>query len=258
MIYDPYQPQKLTGRHAELYCKSLALMLDSFRDCFQRPEEDLVWTFGVRLFDGLGWREKLMLLLKVSKLALLGEGDIHEWGALEKAACFSVYHHVFQQLEIERDVLNMDMRSRSERVWIDPGDEEAEEAAFALDEMARWKLLIEEAYAEDARQEGVEDDEIQSILEHPEDEEDDLNHYYSLIDLLAGRLIDDRDFEMADTFLDLDPDVASELKSTMGISDDYFIQMADDAPIEKDHETFDALAKLAGAVKLNDRFEPPY
>ncbi|MCC9601399.1 hypothetical protein LOC67_12660 [Stieleria sp. JC731] len=255
MIYDPYQSRKLTGPHAELYARSLGVMLDVFRDCFAHPDDDQHWQFGVHLFDSLDWSTKLTLLLKVSRFALLGKGDAHDWGALEKAACFSVYQHVYQQLEIESDLIDLENRSRCAPIWPESGNQESLDQTECCAEILKWKQLIREAYREDAVRDGADDDEIQYML--AEEDDDELRYYFSIIDVLANRLVDDRDFELAPSFMDVDPEIGFIVKESLGISGDYFIQASDATSIEVALQTFDQLADLAGTSRLQTDF-PPY
>ena len=249
MIYDPYQSRKLIGKHAELYAESLGTMLDVFRDCFLSPEDEEIWVFGVQLFDELSWRQKLGLLLKVSRFALGGKGDPQEWEALEKAACYSVYQHIFQQLEIERDLQCLENRSRCDLDWDENEDEE-------IDGGEEWKMQINLAYTEDALRAGADQQEILSILDAKSF--DDLDHWHFIINLLADRLVDDRDFELAGTLMDADPELTAGVKSLMGIGHDYFVQTADELSLEEARDVFDELATLCGVPMLVDSDYPPY
>ncbi|OYP33127.1 hypothetical protein CGZ80_18045 [Rhodopirellula sp. MGV] len=219
-------------------------MLDIFRDCFQNPDEEQIWVFGVGMFDQLLWREKLGLLVKVGRLALRGKGDACEWGMLEKAACYSVYQHIYQQMEIEQDIFIMESRSHGSGVW----DEDGPEQQLALDEYRSWTQLIESAFSSDAREQGIDEDEIREQLHF--DDEDSLDHYWMIIDKLSDRLIGDRDFELADQMLDADPASALEVKEKLGIGNDDYIATVEELSMAQAEDAFDELAQMSNASLL--------
>lgn len=57
----------------------------------------------------------------------------------------------------------------------------------------------------------------------------DLEVWYDVIDALTDRVLSDRDFDLADRFLDAPPGLANELRETLGIARDYFVTPAPDA-----------------------------
>ncbi len=49
-----------------------------------------------------------------------------------------------------------------------------------------------------------------------------------MVDWLAEAVLWDRDFEMADTFLDVDPGISRQRRRLLGIQEDYFTQVPPD------------------------------
>jgi hypothetical protein len=70
------------------------------------------------------------------------------------------------------------------------------------------------------------------------------------IELLADRILWDRDYELADTLMDVDPDAATEQKQFLGISDDYFSAIAPDI---SDQEFAAVLQSLREMVRPKPR-----
>lgn len=56
----------------------------------------------------------------------------------------------------------------------------------------------------------------------------DLRQWEILVDELCDSILWDRDFEMADGFLDIDPGVSRQRRRLLGIDDDYFMRLAPD------------------------------
>ncbi|WP_182865968.1 hypothetical protein [Stieleria mannarensis] len=253
MIFDPYESHKLTGKHAALYRESLGTMVDVFRESRAEGDEDYIsiWSFGVTLFDTLRWRQQLALLLSVSQCVLNGSGDPEKWDALEKAAFYAVYRNVLTHLEIERDMDCMEASGRGfsfpdddpDLADLDDCDEEEEERDG---NEQSWHELIVGAYQEKCLQEGLSPQEIERYLHYESDNNGDLHHWHSLLERLADQILDDRDFEMASTLMDADPEIASVIKMQLGIPRDYFLSTAaepNDAAVE---QMFRDLILLAG------------
>ncbi|MCO8121892.1 hypothetical protein NHH03_09105 [Stieleria sp. TO1_6] len=247
MIWDPNETATLVGKHAELYRESLAAMLDVLQEYYCEADNDLIWSYGVQLFDDLQWQQQLELLVRVSKAALAGQGDPEQWNSLEKAAFYAVYRNVEVLMEIDEEIKNIDPNSLELPFKDDDDDEipEWEDAEFD-DGGTSWRDLIADAYREKCLRDGLSDEEIESILEVHPDCENDSAHWYDLLEGLADEVLDDRDFEMASTLMDIDPDLASVTKELLGITSDYFVQTMGEPDPEQVIALFEELAELAG------------
>jgi hypothetical protein len=78
----------------------------------------------------------------------------------------------------------------------------------------------------------------------------DLGHWEDLIDLLASAILWDRDFEMADSFLDIDPGVSLKRRKMLGIRDDYFTSVA---PDPRPEEAFALVSRTRSIVRPKPR-----
>lgn len=75
-------------------------------------------------------------------------------------------------------------------------------------------------------------------------EETDLSEWSGVIESLADRILWDRDFEMAESFLDAAPAVASVQKSMLGIDQDYFAAAATDPGPAHVESTLDRIRQI--------------
>lgn len=64
----------------------------------------------------------------------------------------------------------------------------------------------------------------------------DLRHWETMVDDLADSILWDRDFEMADGFLDIDPGVSRQRRRLLGIDDEYFTSVAPDPRPEQAYQ----------------------
>jgi hypothetical protein len=74
---------------------------------------------------------------------------------------------------------------------------------------------------------------VESAIERPRADSCDWDEWESLIDVLRDRILWDRDFEAEPTFGDADPAAVGDVKSDMGIDDDYFREVAPDPSDEE-------------------------
>ena len=65
---------------------------------------------------------------------------------------------------------------------------------------------------------------------------DDLRHWETRVDELVDSILWDRDFEMAEGFLDIDPGVSRQRRRLLGIDDEYFTSVAPDPRPEQAYQ----------------------
>ena len=66
------------------------------------------------------------------------------------------------------------------------------------------------------------------VRQLPSEDCRDIRQWEQLIDSLADAILWDRDFELADQFLDAEPDLSHSRRRLLGISEDYFTGIAPD------------------------------
>ena len=72
------------------------------------------------------------------------------------------------------------------------------------------------------------DPEVESIADEIDRTSNHLPRWEVMVADLADSILWDRDFEMADEFLDVDPGVSRQRRRLLGIDDGYFTQVAPD------------------------------
>jgi hypothetical protein len=227
MIFDPYASRKLTGKHAMLYRESIGTMLDVFCECRHGRDGESIWSFGVALFDELEWRQQLRLLIGVSDCVLDGKGDPNQWNALEKAAFYAVYHNVYQQLEIERDLGNIDAAALERSFDLEELDDieigdDLDNLAHELDEACgdeelSWRELITEAFREMCLADEMMDEEIDESIRCDCEEDESLRHWRKLLDRLADQILDEHEFKTQSTCSDATHETAAGPKPSLEI-----------------------------------------
>ena len=78
----------------------------------------------------------------------------------------------------------------------------------------------------------------------------DIGQWEMLVNSLADSVLWDRDYEFADSFLDIDPGVSHHRRKLLGISDDYFTSVA---PDPKPDEVDELIAQTRDIVRSKPR-----
>jgi hypothetical protein len=96
------------------------------------------------------------------------------------------------------------------------------------------------------------DNEVWNALcaELPEATCREIRRWEGLVDSLADAILWDRDFEMAESFLDVDPGVSHHRRRLLGIDDDYFTTVA---PDPRPGEVCELISKTRGIVRSKPR-----
>ena len=201
----------LGGAEAELFRAGLWALVEQIKD-----EDELGACYCIQLFDELTWSQKLAVLEQLATHLLANETQgpdaAPKLTAVNEAAVGAVFEHISFEIDLEIEE-NLSVTTWRQRVLA------ACHESFGMVEV--------DAAAAD----GVADDEL-SIPENPESTRRDLWH--PTVQLLADRILWDRDYEMVGQFLDEPPEKAALLRQIMGIDDAYFAVAADDLSSEKD------------------------
>jgi hypothetical protein len=84
----------------------------------------------------------------------------------------------------------------------------------------------------------------------PDESCEDIHAWEYLVDGLADVVLWDRDFEMAEGFMDVDPGVSNQRRRLLGISEDYFTSIA---PDPRPDEVFDLISRTRDIVRAKPR-----
>ena len=79
---------------------------------------------------------------------------------------------------------------------------------------------------------------------------DELEEWESMVEELADVILWDRDFEMADVFLDIDPGVSRHRRRLLGIDDNYFTTVP---PDPRPHEVYVLASRTRDIVRAKPR-----
>jgi hypothetical protein len=202
----------LTGAEATLVRETLALMIDQISDNIEDGDEERLWDFGVELFDELTGTQQLVIAKTVAEHLLVKTTRTLELTSINEATVYAVFRTLTAQIEIEVDTENDKSESDPWRCY--------------------WRRLTLNAFKEcfpHDEADGFEGDDPEDPWMTPQSEaSSNVPQWDSLTESLADRILWDRDFEMAGSFLDDDPAQAAVMKQMMGISADYYSDVAPD------------------------------
>jgi hypothetical protein len=213
----------LCGAEGELVREALAVMVDQTADNLQSDER--LFSFGVAAFDAVTPTEQLAVIKDIAEHLLTETAGPLELTSLNEAGVYAIFRSLLTQIEIEIDVSRMEPLDDDDPEWL-----------------VYWRSLTLRAYRQ-CLPEGLEDEEFnEQEFEEFEEEGDavpldehceDLQRWESITESLADRLLWDRDFEMADAILDIDPGKAEILKQLLGIEHQYYSSVsADVRPVD--------------------------
>ena len=211
----------LMGAEAELFRESLGTAIDWIAESIALDRSDWTWDFKVDLFDALTPTQQLALANRIAVYLLTPTDESLELTAINEAAVYAVFQNVSTQIEIEIDT------------------EDEDEARFDEEFAFYWRQLTLNTFHA-----CFDDDEEDEALFEGEDPEAEwmtpqskfsrnIEQWRSLVESLADRILWDRDFEMAGSFLDMEPAKATALKEMLGIESDHFSSIAPDLRNDK-------------------------
>ena len=163
------------------------------------------WQSRIALFDDLLWSQKLAVLESVTMHLLTNAGPIPRLTAVNEAAVGVIYEHISYRVGVEID----DLPSRTQ-----------------------WRQLIvetcQECFCHSPDRATDVDTNNSQVWRPPLVTSTNQKRWHTTVQLLADRILWDRDYEMTGDFLDEPPEKAAILRQIMGIDDDYFASAAAD------------------------------
>ncbi len=171
--------------------------------------------FGIPVWDGLTWQQKLATLDQVLLHLLQPSLPPLPLTSIYESAVGAIFEKIKSGIEIELDFESTETESE----FHDASD--------------TWRSMVlaafdEPRYMEDGSMSSDDVDDLDSDFypDGPRDMRKDL--WFNVVESLADRLLWDRDYEMEDVFADVEPDQAAAMKSYMGVSEGYYRQIAPD------------------------------
>lgn len=179
---------------------------------------------GIAMFDRLDACQRIGLLHQLAVYLLTDTPNTLRLTATADAGVAAVFVEIRDQLAIEldlqglTDVNDATAKSNEDTIQVDSFD--------ADDDPFYWRRLLIDAMLESSYDpEAIEDIPALTCRE--------LFQWEDAIDLMASTILWDRDFEMADGFMDQDPTVSRQRQRLLGIQQDYFSDVHPD-PHPKD------------------------
>lgn len=161
--------------------------------------------YGIDVFDELTWTQRLALLDCVATFLLTDTPHTLDLNAVNEAAIGALFEQIRNELEWEMYQTIDRMPSVNQR----------------------WRDLIRAAHHECSC--GIVDDPPWTTDQWSAARGPDHIPWSHIIETLVDRILWDRDYEMADGFLDQSPESARFLKTYLGIDENYFAVAAPDA-----------------------------
>ncbi|TWU38451.1 hypothetical protein [Novipirellula artificiosorum] len=188
---------------------ALLVHLDDEDDVAIAPE----CQSGIAVYDSLTVSQRVGLLHDVARYLLTDTKTTFPLSATTEAAVAAIFIEVRDQVAIEIDLY-------------------PENAKNGLpSEALTWRLHVLEAHHALSREPAIDDREAifddESVV-LPQVDSADLELWEGLIEKLTDAVLWDRDFELADSFLDVDPGVSHQRRRLLGIDNDYFTYVAPD------------------------------
>lgn len=214
------------GRLIRASLRSLLRLIDEGSDDF-----DTGPPFGIPLFDQLERPQRLVLLAQIG--AALFREDVlpMRLTAVVEATLHALYVNAMDEVQQEIEL-------KTEVGGMPPS--------------RRWRRMVLAACREerlDAPRSPLFDD-VQEWIAPPDVDSTDLTAWQDEVSALSDLVFSDRDWQMADELLDQPPEVAEQLKTHLGIDDDYFTAVV---PLPKTAELVRARRSLRQIVRTRPR-----
>ncbi len=210
----------LCGAEADLVSNAIDAMIDDLLIQLDEDfDEDQTWEnqYGLQVFDSLTASQRLRLLYDIAKYLLCPTDDVLPLSAATEAAVAAIFVEIRDSVAIEIDLC-------------DSADEESQEPLQSWRDLvltAARSGILEVAEISEG-DESIAVEESSDACELPGVDCRDKELWTNIIDQLADTILWDRDFEMADSFLDADPGISLQRRRLLGIDDDYFTHIAPD------------------------------
>jgi hypothetical protein len=222
----------LRGEEAALVSNAIDCMIDALMVHIDDDLEDsaAVCESGIAAYDVFSPSQRIGLLHDVAKHLLTETETALPLSAPLDATVAAIFIDIRDQVAIEIDFLS---------------------AQDDADEAPTWRQMVLAAYvAIFSPIEG--DNRVWDAVcgELPDDSCEDIRQWENLVDPLADAILWDRDFEMAESFLDVDPGVSHQRRRLLGINEDYFTSVA---PDPRPEEVFRLISRTRDIVRAKPR-----
>lgn len=229
----------LRGQEAALVRAAIDTMIDALLDHVDDEFEDpstVGCESGIAVYDAFSATQQIGLLHDVARHLLTETTSALPLSAAVEATVAAIFVEVRDQVAIEIDFC------------ADSGPKQ---------DGATWREIVLTAYQsasnldEDLSGELIDAPDLEcETLKVPSPNCNDIHAWEALVEYLADGILWDRDFEMADSFLDVDPGVSHHRRQLLGIDDDYFTRVA---PDPRPDEVFGLISRTRDIVRAKPR-----
>jgi hypothetical protein len=194
----------LVSRAIEVMVAALLMHVD---EDFEEDAPDC--ESGIAIYDRCRPSQRLGLLHQVARYLLTDTDRSLPLSALTDATVAAIFVEVRDQIAIE--------------IGFAPDQQTAGEASWREMVLAAHCSVFPNRLEEDRldEEDGLPDVPLLAVSE-------DLPAWEAMVNELCDSILWDRDFEMAESFLDVDPGVSRHRRRLLGIDDDYFTAVAPD------------------------------
>jgi hypothetical protein len=210
----PEGDRVVQGYEASLIRETVGMMIDEL-DILADQTSFPPLEFGIPVWDGLTWQQKLATLDLVLRHLLQPSLPPLPLISIYEAAVGAIYEKVKCEIEVELDFARTETESEFH------------------DEDNSWRAMVLAAfnqprYADDGSMSSDFVDDLDLEFYPADANEIRKDRWFNVVESLADRLLWDRDYEMEDVFADIEPDQAAAMKSYMGVSEGYYQHIAPD------------------------------
>ena len=208
----------LDGHEAVLVSKAIDVMVGALLVHIDEEFEDSApdCETGIAIYDMCTPSQRIGLLHEVAKYLLTSTDEPLALSALTDATVAAIFVEIRDQIAIE-----IEFAASHE----DSGQPQWREMVLAA-HRSIYSSNCEEFYG------GV----YGSSVGEFDASSDDLRRWETRVDELVDSILWDRDFEMAEGFLDIDPGVSRQRRRLLGIDDEYFTSVAPDPRPEQAYQ----------------------
>jgi hypothetical protein len=196
----------LAGQEALLISGAIEIMVAALLDHLDEDLDDTApdCETGIVVYDHCTPAQRIALLHQTARYLLTETDEVLPLSALTDATVAAIFVEIRDQLAIEIGFA-ADGGEDSQQTW------------------RRRVWAAHQSVFDDCRE-----DEAEELPINFGPESEDLSCWEQLVSELADSILWDRDFEMADGFLDADPGVSQQRRRLLGIDDSYFMAVAPD------------------------------
>lgn len=229
----------LTGAEAALVCRAIDEMVSALamhvHEDFEERASDC--GSGILIYDACTPSQRITMLHQVASFLLHETSHALPLNALIDATVAAIFVEIRDQVAIEIGLGNQ-VASTGDSLTDD-----------LVSNLPSWREMVLAVHLDcfDQRYESDEFDQDELVLDP---ECDELFSWEVLVTELSELILWDRDFEMAESFLDMDPSVSKHRRRLLGIDEHYFSAV----PVDADADSIFALVEeTRGFVRSKPR-----